>query len=508
MKKVSILFMVMLTMAMSYAQDINDVVRYATENLNGTARFRAMSGAFGALGGDFSAFSINPAGSAVFNTSEVTVSLSNYTNDNDASYFGTATNSNESEFDLNQAGIVFVFNDMGDSDWRKISLGLNVQNNDNFYNNFFATGTNPSRGIADYFVSFANGFALGDIAQLPGETDTDTYLFLGETPNLGFGAQQGFLGYEGFVINPLLDEDSNTLYTSNADYSNGAIQDYIVQTSGFNRKYTFNLASQYRDNLYVGLNINSHDVDYRERTVLIETPVNTLSGLQYAEFSNELYTYGVGISFQVGAILKLQNIRLGGSYQSPTWYSLNDELIQGLSTDFRNPANPTEILRRDIFPNVVNVYREHRIVTPGSITGSFAYIFGKKGLISFDYGLKDYSNAKLRPSNEFIGPNNDINNQLQAASSYRVGGEYRINQLSLRGGYRFEESPFQDTTTVGDLEGYSFGIGYNFGSLSFDLAYDRSEQTNNPQLFQNGLVDRVNINNINSNVTFSVTFKL
>jgi hypothetical protein len=506
MKKVFILFIGVLAMSVSNAQDINDVVRYSTENLNGTARFRAMSGAFGALGGDFSAFSINPAGSAVFTNSEIAVSLTNYHNDNDASYFGTATNSNDSEFDLNQAGIVFVFNNVGDSDWTKISLGLNVQNNDNFYNSFFAAGRNPSSGIADYFVAFANGQALIDIAQQPNETDTFTYQFLGE--NFGFAAQQGFLGYEGFVINPNVDDDNNTLYNSNADYSDGADHEYLVQSSGFNRKYTFNIAAKYKNNLYLGFNINTHDVDYRERRVFIESPVNMNSGLQYAEFSNELYTYGAGISFQVGAILKLEKLRLGGSYQSPTWYSLNDELIQGLSTDFRDPGNPTSILRRDIFPNVVNAYQEHRIVTPGSITGSLAYVFGKKGLISFDYSLKDYSNAKLRPTNDFLIPNSDIDTQLRAASTYRVGGEYRIKQLSLRGGYRFEQSPYNDTSVIGDLEGYSLGLGYNFGSLSFDLAYDRSEQITNPQLFQAGLTDRININNINSNVTFTVSFKL
>ncbi|EDP95368.1 UPF0164 family protein [Kordia algicida OT-1] len=506
MKKVFILFIGVLAMSVSNAQNINDVVRYSSENINGTARFKAMSGAFGALGGDFSAFSINPAGSAVFTTSEVTVSLSNYNNDNDVSYFGTVANRNESEFDLNQAGIVFVFNNVDDGDWRKISLGLNVQNNGNYYNNYLATGRNNSRGIANYFVALANGQFLGDIAQQADESDTDTYLFLGE--NIGFNAQQGFLGYEGFVINPVSNDNNNTSYTSNADYSNGADHDYIVQTSGFNRKYTFNVAAQYRNNLYLGLNINSHDVDYRERRVLVETPVNDASGLQYAEFSNELYTYGTGISFQVGAILKLDNIRLGGSYQSPTWYSLNDELIQGLSTDFRDPGNPSDILRRDIFPNVVNAYREHRIVTPGNITGSFAYIFGKSGLISFDYSLKDYTHAKIRPTNDFIVTNNDIDNQLQAASSYRIGGEYRIKQLSLRGGYRFEQSPYKDGVAIGDLEGYSLGLGYNFGSFGIDLAYDRSEQARNPQLFQAGLVDRANINNVNSNVTLSVSFKL
>ena len=39
----------------SYAQEISDAVRYSTENTQGTARFKSMSGAFGALGGDMSA---------------------------------------------------------------------------------------------------------------------------------------------------------------------------------------------------------------------------------------------------------------------------------------------------------------------------------------------------------------------------------------------------------------------------------------------------------------------
>ena len=51
------------------AQNYTDALRYSTEELTGTARFKGMSGAFGALGGDPSAFNINPAGSAVFNSS-------------------------------------------------------------------------------------------------------------------------------------------------------------------------------------------------------------------------------------------------------------------------------------------------------------------------------------------------------------------------------------------------------------------------------------------------------
>jgi hypothetical protein len=48
------------------AQDITDAVRYSMDDIQGTARFRAMGGAFGALGGDMSAVNINPAGSVIF----------------------------------------------------------------------------------------------------------------------------------------------------------------------------------------------------------------------------------------------------------------------------------------------------------------------------------------------------------------------------------------------------------------------------------------------------------
>lgn len=52
-----------------FAQETSpeDALRLSVENLTGTARFRGMSGAFGALGGDLSAINQNPAGSVFFN---------------------------------------------------------------------------------------------------------------------------------------------------------------------------------------------------------------------------------------------------------------------------------------------------------------------------------------------------------------------------------------------------------------------------------------------------------
>ena len=52
MKRIPIFIIAIATMTIGNAQTISDGLRYATENTNGTARFNALSGAFGALGGD------------------------------------------------------------------------------------------------------------------------------------------------------------------------------------------------------------------------------------------------------------------------------------------------------------------------------------------------------------------------------------------------------------------------------------------------------------------------
>ena len=68
MKKLILILVGVVSMANSYSQNLTDALRYSTGETQGTARFKSMSGAFGALGGDLSAVSINPAGSAFFNS--------------------------------------------------------------------------------------------------------------------------------------------------------------------------------------------------------------------------------------------------------------------------------------------------------------------------------------------------------------------------------------------------------------------------------------------------------
>lgn len=482
------------------AQNINDVLRYSTDNTQGTARYQAMSGAFGALGGDLSSMNINPAGSAVFNNTQLTFSGTNYHVKNQTSYgnsFSPYTTQNN--FDMNQIGGVFVFNNKAlDSDWKKISIGFNfdkVQLFDNYTNSSYTT----TRGIDNYFLNFAQGVPLGPLKLQNGEYIEEAYLDIGSS--LGFVEQQAFLGVFGGVIDAVdPNDDDNTDYLSNSAYST-VNQTYRKSTTGYNDKYTFNIASQYQDNLYLGASLNVHSILYNQLTELREDGYDSNSPVQSTTFDNLLRSQGNAFSFSLGAIAKLNsNVRIGGSYQSPTWYRLSEEFSQRINSTI------ADVDINFINFNTINLYDKYTIKTPGKLTGSLALVFGKDGLLSLDYGYQDMSKAELRPvtDSNFNAENGFIGTQLGGVSSIRLGGEYRIKQISLRAGYRYEQSPYVDKT-IGDLNGISGGIGYNFGPSKLDLAVNGYSQNSKENILSTDPSPALNIDRNNTNVTLSYT---
>jgi long-subunit fatty acid transport protein len=221
-------------------------------------------------------------------------------------------------------------------------------------------------------------------------------------------------------------------------------------------------------------------------------------------FENRLWTTGSGFSFNLGAIVKpIESLRIGLAYESPTWFRLTDELEQGVTTHSLNNQDGNE------FPSSYQgpiTYQPYKIQTPGKWTGSLAYIFGKRGLLSVDVSSKDYSSTRIKPKNDsgYAGINNYMSNALlDNALEIRVGGEFKIKQVSLRAGYRFDESPYKVDQTFGDLTGYSGGIGYNFGESRLDLAYSYDHRNSNQAFLSSGMTDPARISRYNNNITIS-----
>jgi long-subunit fatty acid transport protein len=237
-------------------------------------------------------------------------------------------------------------------------------------------------------------------------------------------------------------------------------------------------------------------------TQFTENGYNTDSPIQNTSFDNLLSTEGNGFSFSLGAIAKLNElVRLGASYQSPTWYRLTDDFSQRINSDLADE----DINFIDF--NIVNLFDRYTVKTPARLNGSMALVFGKNGLLSLDYGYQDFSQAELRPTNDsnFQTVNNQITNELGGVSTLRLGGEYRVGMVSLRGGYRFEQSPYVNGVTMDDLNGYSAGIGFNFGGSRLDLALSRTTRDINENLFDTGLDTPAIITRTNTNATLSYT---
>ena len=490
MKKIKLfafIFSALLTSSNVLAQSVGEVARYASEQLNGSARYQAMGGAYGALGGDLSSISNNPAGSSVFAFNEAGATMGVQSFSTDANYLGGFSNAEKSSFDISQAGFVLVLANPS-TKWDKVAFGFNTQTVNNFDKNLFSKGTNFNRGLEDYFLQNASGISFNTF-DFNNNTD-DEYAFLGS--RFGYATQQAYMGLYTYAITY---DGVNDTYIADGLVGGGIDQIHENNTSGRQQLYTLNFSGRYLQKLSLGFNVNIYAVDYAEYKATSDKYLDTTSSLDQVDLQRDLNTFGTGVSFQFGAIFKATEIlRLGASYTSPTYYELEDEYTEGLETYYVDSTGATQ--RAAIYPNIVNINGPYKIKTAGKIQGSAALVLGKQGLLSVDYGKKTYgaSTVTLPYAADSNALNNEITDVLEDATYLRIGGEGRIGDLSLRMGFWQEGSPYKNKEIIDDFSGYSLGLGVRFGSGSLDLAYTKSTQKYTQQLYYTGLTDSASIN--------------
>jgi len=476
MKKYILLATSILGIVSLQAQNIYDALRYSQNGIYGDARYTAMSGAFGALGGSLSAMHDNPASSAVFLNNKMDVSLLIGANKTEGNFKDFATSKNYTDVQIANAGINLVYDNWDESSvWDKFTIGANYKLDNAFGMNAIIQGIN-NYSLADYFAEVAHGVELDLLNLRSNESYSDLYTYLGE--NYGSNVQTAFLGYQAYLIDATDPENIHNIeYYPNV---NGKHFDQrnTIQERGYQGTFSFNLGAQLIENLYLGLNLNSHIIDFEQTHVFEEIPEDNSGGIRYAAFAENLRTYGSGFSAQVGAIYRLENgMRFGLSYSSPKWTKIEEETRQSIESEYYdNDSNNWRNL--SIRPNVVNYYEEYTIRTPSKIGASFAYVFGQQGLLSLQYEYTNNANIRFKPrSNDYFGEQNDIlNDALQASSSLRLGGEYNVAFVSFRGGLHYKQSPYKDSNIMSDTKGYSLGLGFNFIGFNIDVAYLQSSQ--------------------------------
>ncbi|WP_196885323.1 OmpP1/FadL family transporter [Aureivirga sp. CE67] len=379
--------------------------KFTSEDLNGTSRFVSMGGAFGALGGDLSAISVNPAGAAVFMDSQFTGTLGYRSTEFKSNYYGTPTNSNDDYFNIQQIGVVFV-NEYNSSTWSKVAFGFNYTLSTDYDNDWRAEGNSN-------FPTFT------------------------KSPD---------------------GESEPYLYTTG--------QRFLNVYEGQKNRYEFFIAADVNDQFQIGGSIISFSNDLNQNVILKEYNDDNQGNELDATLDEYLEVRSNGIALNFGLIYKpIQSVRLGLSYQTPTWYSVSEAYVKS-ERRFFSIDETTYVDNFD--PN----FFDYDLRTPSKTTASFAYIFGKKGLISVDYTYQNYSNIEYdNPYNDFNNENRFFSQNLNGVSQLRIGTEWRLKNLSLRGGYNYEQSPYKNSKSSENINRIAFGLGYNFGRVKIDLSY-------------------------------------
>ena len=462
MKKLSYIILFVFISVTTWGQNIKDALNLSDYRIQGTARSAAMGNAFGALGGDFTSASINPAGIGIFRSNEFEFTINQASTDIDANYLGKQTSASRSWMSIPNMGYVATFNTNSPS-MVSFNIGLGYNRMKDFNNRITVRGDNATSSMLDDFVNNANA-----------NNWSDYYEELAwKTGVLPYDEEAGIYWND---FNPIFKDQNSGEYYRDPIY--GQSQRKSILQKGSINEYIFSAAANFNHRFYLGATIGIQDVYFKESTSFIEEDTqNNVAVFNSYDFRTYQKTTGTGINLKIGAIYKpIPSLRLGLAIHTPTYYNLHDYFYTGMNSSITND-NGTDDEYEEYSPSSDYDYDFHN---PMEAIISAAYIIGNKGLISVDYEYKDYSNGEFSSDNwndddsSFDDVNSDIENSYKSAGNLHIGGEFRPNEnFSVRGGFEYYQSPYESNQINSDsnTKTYSVGIGWQMNGFFADLTY-------------------------------------
>mgnify|MGYP006302591329 CR=1 FL=1 len=288
------------------AQNEFDALRYSQNFLFGTARSMGLGGAIGAVGGDFTSLSVNPAGIGLYRKSELTFTPSFNWNNTTSDFFENKYS--ETRYNLNFGNIGFVANNNINQDkgWISTNFGIGYNQLNNFSAKILMDGKSNSTSLLDNFVYFAN--------QNPNDLDPYYEQLAWDATLLPFDT----------IDQVYWNDIQNDGYGQNMNRE--------VKRKGGIGEYLLSFGANYSHKLYLGASIGIRRVRYEENVIHTETDVDdNIEYFRAFDFYEDLFTRGTGYTFKIGAIARpIPFLRIGASYHLPTFYYLRDERV----TDF------------------------------------------------------------------------------------------------------------------------------------------------------------------------------
>ncbi len=496
------------------AQDMVDALRYSNVQVSGTARSGGMGNAYGALGGDFTSVSINPAGLGLYRSAEFTFTPKLSYSTIEGNYMNTTMEDNKYSFALNNISYVGTIPTLNRSEVGLVSINLGIGYNrlKDFNSNFLAGASGVTSSFLDDLIENANGedanAGWSDFYEELAYYNTDT----------NSGADLMYYDEElGYWVSDIEINPENPENVENYPVS----QLKSISKTGSIDEYLFAVGLNFNHKLYLGATLGITDIYYKETSTYEEWDANgDIPNFESMEFDSYLKTTGTGYNFKIGLIYKpINEVRLGVSLHTPTFYDIRD----AFHTSMYSRNNFDGSIVNDEGHSSYNNY-DYNLDSPLRATFSGAFVIAKKGILSIDYEYVDYSNMKLRKGGDgynFTTENQEISEAFRSVGNIRVGGELRANNaLSLRAGFEYYPSAYKSESfdnvqfkSDDKLMTYSAGLGYRFSNFTFDIAYrltDNQEYElpySAPSTSYYPQPDAIEFNTMKHDVIFSLGFR-
>jgi hypothetical protein len=451
MRKLILLMLIGITSFQIQSQNELDALRYSFLTHGGTARYVAMSGAFGALGADFSSISTNPAGIGSFRTSSVMVTPLFQMNTANADYKNEITTIEYVGANLNNIGILFNITspENESAGWKNVGFGIGYNKLRTFNNDITINGYNEQNSRLDQFMINSDGLHPSD-------------LYTTE-----------WMAFDTYLTDTI--PGTNYLYDNQYYYKTYVNQEKKITRSGGVGEYVFAIGGNYNNVFQIGVSMGLQNIHYTENSTFTESSDST--ELSSYSFTEKLETKGTGFNLKLGMIYRpTEFLRIGAAFHTPTFYSLKDVFSYEINSHFRTPDidGETDYANNGLGENEYS----YELYTPMRLVISTALVFAKIGIISADYEFLNYSKARLRAEDyDFEFENNKINSMYSNGHNLRLGAEIKLAPVYLRGGISYYGSP-DNNNSFSEIKSYSFGIGLRTRNVFVDFGFNHSYNEN------------------------------
>ncbi len=428
------------------AQNIADALRYSQQDVTGTARFAGAGGAFTALGADFGAISVNPAGAAMYRRSEFVIGTGLRFHETETSLNSTSSSYSErrNHFNLDNIGLAISIHTPGRK-WRTFNTVIGYNRLANYNRKYYYEGKAPGSIINAYF----------DDARATGNNTQNWYPY---GARLAYDANAIYTGPDGLFTT---DFESNRT---------ASVQHWqSVSEKGGMGELLFGFAGNYKEKLMLGLTAGVPLLNYSLNSnygeIDKDAAVEYFDGLTLNE---SLRTEGVGFNLKLGMIYRAsQALRIGAAFHTPTFMKLNDSFNSDMAYSYTDGGGATT--KRAQSPEGLFDYK---LNTPFRSSVGAAYIFGSNGFVSADLEMVDYANMAFDLGNEAAFErelNRGIEQAYTTTVNLRLGGELALQEFRVRGGLQHLGNPYE--TGGRSRMVYTGGFGYRDNDFYLDLTY-------------------------------------